>query len=120
MCKGSLNKEGVMYWNTTGCKDVIYTAAHAFQSVVTFDNFVAASDKPFLLDKETKRKAFLDCKRYGKSLFLKNDKRRFILDRLINTPLINIRDSILNQKLWLITDDNMASEYKEGIWHKSK
>ncbi len=39
---------------------------------------------------------------------------------LFFTPLINIRDSILNQKLWLITDNNMASEYKEVIWHKSK
>ena len=41
------------------------------------------------------------------------------MNKLISTPLNNIRDSILDQNLWLITDDNMASEYKEGVWHKN-
>ena len=36
------------------------------------------------------------------------------MNKLIST-LNNIRDSILDQNLCIITDDNMASEYKEGV-----
>ena len=119
MCQQRLKKDGVMYWNTTHCPDIIYTASNVFSNVTTFKGFVAASDNPFTLDEETKRLSFLEFKRNGSSIFLKNDKTIRLMNRLISAPLDNIRDSILDQNLWLITDDNMASEYKEGVWHKN-
>jgi len=119
MCKERLNKGGVMYWNTTYCPDIIYTAANVFTNITTYKGFVAASDYTFSIDEETKRLSFLEFKRDGISIFLKNDETIKIMNRFLSVPFPDIRDSILEQNLWLITDDNMASEYKEGVWHKN-
>ena len=36
----------------------------------------------------------------------------------IKAELPVLRDSLLKQKLWLITEDNMASEYKSTVWSR--
>ena len=118
MCQKRLKKGCyVLEYNTLPY--IVYTASNVFSNVTTFRGFVAASDSPFTLDEEAKRLSFLEFKRNGSSIFLKNDKTIKLMNKLISTPLNNIRDSILDQNLWLITDDNMVSEYKEGVWHKN-
>lgn len=118
MCKKNLNKGGVMYWNTTQSNDIVFTAAHVFQYVTKYRSFVAASDKPFNLSIEEKRNSFLHFFRGNQQIFTENTDRINLLNKFSSTSLLNIRDSILQENLWLITDDNMATEYKAGIWDK--
>lgn len=115
MIKNNLKANGVAYWNTTRCPDAIYTAAHVFAHVTTYGTFVAASDSPFNLTKEEKEDNFMQLHRQGQVLFAQDQfKNRY--SQLLNTPLREQHDSILQQNLWLITDDNMASEYKSDPW----
>ncbi len=118
MAKKHLNEKGVMYWNTTGSEDVRYTAAHAFNYVTRVSNFVAASDAPFDMTKEEREKNYPYFLRNEKPVFEKNDSTRLIRNELINTELPEQRAELLKQDYWLITEDNMASEYKSRIWRK--
>ncbi|HYM95038.1 MAG TPA: hypothetical protein VET23_12910 [Chitinophagaceae bacterium] len=118
MCKSSLNPNGVMYWNTTSSPDVINTACNVFIYVTTYINFVAASDTPFNMKAEEKKKAFLEFIRNGEHVFKQNDSTLALLDKYSTTPLPDIRDSILKKNLWVITDNNMATEYKVRVWKK--
>ncbi|AIL64545.1 Spermidine synthase [Rickettsiales bacterium Ac37b] len=60
--KNHLNSEGVVYLNTTSSDNVVKTIAQVFNHVVRVENFVAASDAPFSLDRETKIENFLQFK----------------------------------------------------------
>lgn len=117
MCKKSLNDNGVMYWNTTDSPDVIYTAAHVFGHVTNYQNFVAASDSPFNLGPEEKKANFSAFIQNGEPLLDKKEHAE-ILDHFLTARLSDVHDSILEKNLWLITDNNMATEYKSGLWHK--
>lgn len=114
LCKSHLAPGGVLYYNTTGSKDVVYTAAHVFQHVTLYANFVAASDMPFDMTVEEKKynlRHFSD--RTGSPLFERDQDFRRKLDQLTNYELKDISKEMLARKdLWLITDDNMAVEYK--------
>lgn len=117
LCKSTLKPKGVMYWNTTGSPEVVYTAANTFAHVTKYQRFVAASDSPFNLSNEEKKNNFLKFIRDGDTLFAQNNTAG-LLNEMINANLTDIRDSILKENLWLITDNNMATEYKAGVWHK--
>lgn len=115
LCKRHLNPGGVIYYNTTGARDNIYTAAHVFRHVVTYQNWVAASNVPFAQTANQKRKnllAFVDDQ--GRPVFANPDPHYGkTLESLVQEPLEDIRDAVLAENnLWLITDDNMAPEYK--------
>jgi spermidine synthase len=114
--KKCLNPGGVMYWNTTSSPVVINTACHVFNYVTTYINFVAASDAPFAMTEEEKRNAFLQFIRDGKPLFQKNDSTLSLIDKYSTIPLRNVRDSFLKKNLWVITDNNMATEYKDRVY----
>jgi spermidine synthase len=118
LCKNCLNPNGVMYWNTTASPVVINTACHVFNYVTTYVNFVAASDGPFNMTTEEKKKAFLEFIRNGQPVFKQNDSTLALLDKYSNTPLPNVRDSFLRKNLWVITDNNMATEYKSRYYKK--
>lgn len=118
MAKSHLNENGVMYWNTTGSKDVMFTAANAFDYVTSVANFVAASDSPFDMNKAERERNYPYFFRNSEPAFEKNDSTRVIRNKLINTKLPVLKDSLLKQNLWLITEDNMASEYKSGLWNR--
>ncbi|MCU0431943.1 MAG: fused MFS/spermidine synthase [Bacteroidia bacterium] len=115
MAKNNLKPNGVMYWNTTKSQDVVYTAAHVFSHVTTYGTLVAASDSPFNLTEEERRSNFMKFRRFDEVLFT---QEKFVNrgNQLINMPLPELHDSILKQDLWLITDNNMAAEYKADIW----
>jgi len=120
MAKTHLNNKGVMYWNSTWSKDVLFTAAHAFKYITSVSNFVAASDSPFDLAKEEREKNYPYFFRHAAPVFEKNDSTRIIQSRLVYAELPMLRDSLLKQPYWLITEDNMASEYKSGFWKRMK
>jgi SAM-dependent methyltransferase len=52
--KRHLAPGGVVFWNTTGSLDVIYTATGVFKHVTRYLNFVAGSDSPFAVDRATR------------------------------------------------------------------
>jgi spermidine synthase len=115
MAKNNLKENGLMYWNTTKSQDVVYTAAHVFSHVTTYGTLVAASDSPFNLSEEEKRANFLKFTRFGEVLFTQENYVNRC-NQLVQMALPELHDSILKQDLWLITDDNMAAEYKADIW----
>jgi spermidine synthase/MFS family permease len=112
--KQHLKENGVIYYNTTGSMDVIFTAAHVFKHVVKFINFVAASDAPFDMTVAEKRDNLLQFKQVdGTPLFMKNAQYIQKMNELAGYALTELHDTINMEKhLWLITDDNMAVEYK--------
>jgi spermidine synthase len=116
LCRQRLNPGGVIYLNTTFADDVEFTAAHVFRHVVKFRSFIAASDSPFEVSTEQRRSnllAFLGSERTP--LFLRDQAHREVLERLSVHELVDIGETILARRdLWLITDDNMAVEFKLG------
>lgn len=115
LCKRHLNPGGIVYYNTTEARDNVYTAAHVFSHVTMYMNFVAAGDAPFNLDYETRRQNLLKfIGADGKPIFANPDPRYGqLLDALAHTPLDDIHDRVLHEnQWWLITDDNMAPEFR--------
>jgi predicted membrane-bound spermidine synthase len=116
LAKQHLNERGVIYYNTTGNDDVIYTAAKNFKYITRIRNFVAASDAPFNLSVEERRHNLLQFQdESGHALFNQSTAYQQELARLSEYDLKDVRDEILRDpRLQLITDDNMAAEYKYG------
>ncbi len=110
--KNHLNPGGVVYYNTTGSEDIIYTAANIFSHVVRYGNFVAASDRTFSVGPAISR-SFA-------STFMNGDKPVLIgskaIKNILSNPLPDVREQILSRNdLFEITDDNMAVEYKKKL-----
>lgn len=115
LAKAHLNPGGVLYYNTTSSKSVYYTAAKVFKYVIRYSNFVAGSDSPFDMTPEEKRNNLLAFENNGRTVFdLKNPELIQILEEMVAHNMTNQAPKILAQKdLWEITDDNMATEFKE-------
>lgn len=119
MCQRHLRPGGVVFNNTTESDHVIYTAAHVFKHVTKFMNFVASSDAPFDMTVEERR---ANLSRFvgsdGQPVFDRSARHQAKLQKLAATPLPDLHDSILVRKdLMLVTDDNMAVEYKVPLMH---
>ncbi|WP_189345905.1 fused MFS/spermidine synthase [Undibacterium macrobrachii] len=114
LCKRHLKPGGVVYYNTTGSKDVVLTASHVFKYVTVYANFVAASDSPFDMTTEEKihnLKLFKNSE--GRTLYDSDTQQQKALDYLSKVKLLEVQESIRsNKNLQLITDDNMAVEFK--------
>ncbi len=115
LCKSHLNPGGVLYANTTECADVFYTAANVFKHVVRYKNFVAASDSPFTLTPDQIRQNLLKFQVNNHPLFASNDPAmQSVLQELSTADLSDIATSLRRRTdLRVITDDNMAPEYKQ-------
>jgi spermidine synthase len=118
LCRQHLTPGGVIYYNTTDSKDVVYTAAHVFNYVTMVRNFVAASDSPFDMTVEEKKKNLLNFLDSNKlALFDRDELHRQKLNQLVMQNLEDIGEKMrLQENLWLITDDNMAVEYKNPVF----
>lgn len=114
LCRQHLSPGGVLYYNATESEEVAYTAANVFQHVTKFSSFVAASDAPFDMTLAQKRTNLLRFRGAdGLPLFASSEALRTKLDRLAAEPLVDLRDNMARRAdLQLITDDNMAVEYK--------
>jgi spermidine synthase len=114
ICKNHLKPGGIIYYNTTGSDDVVFTATKVFKHVVRYDNFVAASDSPFVMSYEEKIKNLLKFENNGSPIFDKNDPdRNRLLHEIASFKLHDISDEISKRRdLLSITDDNMATEFK--------
>lgn len=117
LAKRHLKDGGVIYFNTTGSIDIPYTTAHVFKYVTTYGNFIAASDSPFPEDFELKKNSLEKFSLDGRPVF--DPENRFLqneLHTLAAYDLSNRRARISqgSDLSYLITDDNLASEFKTG------
>jgi spermidine synthase len=121
LCKQHLNTGGFVYYNTTGSEDVLYTAAQVFNYVTQYINFVAASDRPFDMPDDQQRLNLLKFSRNGQRVFTGLNGQ--VLEDLLAVETASMGPSLRGREgLWLITDDNMATEFKtngSGAWWRA-
>jgi len=121
ICQQHLNPGGFVYYNATGSDDVLYTAAHVFDYVTQYINFVAASDRPFDMTDEKQRFNLMKFKRGDELVF--SGQNAQVLEELLEVGTSNMKPYLLKEKgLWRITDDNMATEFKTngaGAWWRN-
>jgi spermidine synthase len=116
MVRAHLKPGGVFYYNTTGLPDIARTAASVFPHVVQVINFVAASDAPFDLSKEERAANLQRFVEDGRPTFAASPQLLKRGEELANSPLPDMAATLRNRTdLWLITDDNMASEFRAGV-----
>jgi hypothetical protein len=99
--------------NTTGSNDVHFTVAKTFLHSVSVGNFVAASDSPFDMtvgERQRSLDAFDLSWSYGGEAV---KAVRATLSRFSERPLEDEASSFrARSDLTLVTDDNMATEFK--------
>lgn len=121
LCRSHLKPGGVLYFNTTGSEDAVFTVAKVFKHVVRYVNFAAASDTPFLMTSDEKRQNLLKFRRNGSPVLdAYIPQTRKVLEELATTETTDKAPEIrLRSDLWCITDDNMATEFKTNSpWFK--
>lgn len=114
LCKKHLKKGGIVYCNTNLLEDIPFTASRLFKHVTRFSSFIAASDSPFLMTMEEKRQNLGKFQNAGKPVFHNHSVAlRGVLGLLVASDLTDRADEFRERRgLWLITDDNMATEFK--------
>lgn len=114
LAKKHLQPGGVIYYNTTGSDDVVRTAAEVFKHVIKYSNFVAASDAPFDMTPEERQQNLLKfVQQDGTPLFQKSERHVHLMQQLAQHRLVELQDTLKqNKRLHVITDDNMATEFK--------
>lgn len=112
LAKKHLNPGGYVFMIDTGAEEVAYTAAHVFNFVSrSFKNMVIAGDTPSDVPPEQKRANLAQFHYPDGSPAYKNQAT---IDELVNITYPNQRETWLaRQDLMLITDDNMATEFKK-------
>jgi spermidine synthase len=117
LCRDRLNPGGVLYYNTTYSRDIPFTAARVFKFIARYKNFIAVSDQPFPRDPEVRREGLTKFVSRGGPVFEPGDAGMIkALDDLVSADLRNLRNRIVAMPdgLNVITDDNLASEFKTG------
>jgi spermidine synthase len=114
ICKKHLKEGGVMYYNTTHSPDIPYTTAKVFKFTTSYGSFVAGSDKEFPSDTVLKCQSLRKFYENSKPVFDPKDTvMTKILSEMSSYKLLNKRDFYLKDEYrHLITDDNLASEFK--------
>jgi spermidine synthase len=112
-----LNPGGVFYYNTTGSRDAYYTVSRVFSHVVQYRSFVAGSDSPFSNRSDEKLDRLAGFSYQGEPILEWKDGRlRPLLEKLARAETENQKAKLeeLGSMAYLITDDNLASEFKSG------
>ncbi|MBC5783375.1 hypothetical protein H8N03_10505 [Ramlibacter sp. USB13] len=114
LARSHLNPGGIVYYNALGYDHVAHTAAHVFRHVSRYQGFVAASDAPLATTAPQRRERLLRFRGAdGRPVFARSPAATEVLETLAATPLPDVRDPLLARRdLWLITDDNMSTEFK--------
>jgi spermidine synthase len=117
LCQRHLTPGGAVLVNTTGAPEVKYTLAQVFRHVVMVKNSAAGSDAPFTRSEVEKEQALRAFTHHGKPVFSPDSpKTEDALWAMVRMPLTEEGDALrARTDLRLITDDNMATEYKAGL-----
>jgi spermidine synthase len=115
VCRDHLKEGGIIYYNTTGSDDVIFTAASVFKYIMTYQNFVAASDRPFTMSMEARLQNLLKFQVNGHAILDSADANtESVLREMAASDLSDRAEQIRRRSdLQVITEDNMLTEYKK-------
>lgn len=123
LAKSRLKPGGVLYYNSTGSKDIPHTAAKVFKYVGMYSSFVAASDVPFALEPKDIGANLLLFKNGDKPVFnLSRPPYRKVFNELAQN-VIEDRAGVFrsDDNARIITDDNMVTEFTTTIsFYESK
>jgi spermidine synthase len=124
-----LNKDGVLFYNTTDAPEVYVTAFKVFPYALRVMNFLAVSDRPLVLNKEHWEKVLLQYRIDGRPMFNPEDAGQqrtlsayFMAADNANRP--DGRNMMFERELSLaisiprarvITDDNMGTEWSTAL-----
>ena len=113
LLKAHLNPGGVIHYNTTGSLDVPHTAVQVFNYLVQFSSFITVSERPFDLTQQERRNNLQNFK----NITTRSEKEKLM--ELADTEVTNQAQAWLSRKyLFIITDNNLASEFKtQGYWY---
>lgn len=111
LAKSHLNCNGLLYLNTTDSPYIIRTAVEAFKHVVSFGNFVAASDHPFDLTARERIRNLLLFSENMAPFFTVTPEREDVMKELAEFDLPEISAEMLPDTS-VITDDNMVAEFE--------
>lgn len=121
LCRAHLKPGGIIYLNTTGSADVIRTVSEVFRHVVDIEGFVAAGDSPFSVAEADWKRTLRAYRMDGQLVFPEGDpKAEALMDTWAKehsfadvAPQYRAR-----RDTQVVTDDNMAVEYKSGrsLW----
>jgi len=131
LCQGRLKPGGFVYYNSTGSDDVFYTAAQVFKMVGAKNNIVIGGDTRLPSTREERRQRLLKFYVDGAPLFGGEIALKEVADRIGNDKadylarLPKVVDDLADfdpgdwgdhyrkrNDLWLITDNNMATEFR--------
>jgi spermidine synthase len=131
-CQNRLKPGGFVYYNSTGSDDVFYTAAQVFKIVGAKGNFVIGSDTRLPSTREERRLRLLKFQVDGVPLFGGEIALQEVADRIGKDRadyfhrLPKVVDDLADfdpgdwgdhyrkrNDLWLITDNNMATEFRK-------
>lgn len=114
LLKSHLKPGGAIYLNSTWSPDVIYTTAQVFRHTTRYTNFVAASDSPFSLSNTQRLENIKKFEHNGVPVFAPENLQTWpIALQMASSSLRDVEfEGDSEKKHWLITDDNMATEFK--------
>jgi hypothetical protein len=126
--RAHLNPRGFLLFNATGSDDAHKTALTAFPYGMRVDNCIAAGDSPIIFDKERFRHVLEEFRLdgepvidlgtpAGKQLMSEMIDYADTLSRPPQEEGLETRESVLRrtQSAMLITDDNMAAEWRQVL-----
>ena len=130
LARGMLKPGGVLYYNTTFSPAAQRTGAMTFPYAYRFGIFMAVSDSPIRIDKERWRRVLESYRLQNRAIFdLDLPQDRALLDHVLfyadtlpgdvyQVEGMETRENILRrtQGLPIITDDNMATEWRDYDW----
>lgn len=117
--KQHMKQHAILAYNTTGSPDVFKTTAQIFPFAYLYQNFVIAADFDWrgkLLEPDAIKK-LSDLMLDGKPLFDKSDQT--FIKMILHIPTISLQKVeshyiLAGQRLEIITDRNLITEYKYG------
>jgi len=134
LARAMLKPGGILYYNTTYSAEAQRTGAVRFPYAYRFGIFMAVSDSPIQIDKDRWRRTLLNYRLEGKPIFdpaLARDRDLLagIVRRVDTLPGdtydashgMETRENILRrtQGKMIVTDDNMAVEWRGYDWRHS-
>lgn len=122
LVRSSLAPGGIFAFNTTNSFDAFYTASEVFPHAYLFRNFVYAADHDF---REQQPQLVARLKSFqldGQPLFPATPANEQALNKLGASKLIDIEKitDIFPRPLWLVSDQNMITEFRFGRWAKTE
>lgn len=123
LTQAHLKEDGFIYFNTTNSYDAYYTSKSVFPYVYEYTRMSLASLKPIIMPTKEDIAYLLSKLRWNEKNFVFDTQQKLdkAVEKMSEYPLVsyeNINFSVLGREPEIITDTNMITEYKYGIFSK--